>query len=323
MNKTLSIVIPTLNRYEYLKRTLNFIIPQVERNLDRIELIVACNASKDDTDIYMKDIVTKYPFVKYVYFDDYVEVGYSLIRSVDLASGEYVVLWGDDDIPFPYFSDTILDIVDQNPNIGVIFCNRLQGKDTKYGMKNLKLLITEYEEENGLYNLNDFINKFTIHLGFISSLVFKRTVWDKGRSFFNKEFYGYEHLSIILNGAKGCNCFYYNLPLEIQRQPYSRDFDSKWALYYLVGIPNMMADFDKNGLSEGALEHWEEMGCKSLTKFIWQVSYTSLDKKYYKSIRSDLLMYQRTRFRKLLTLTILYLMTKKLFVFLKNRIYND
>lgn len=35
MGKVLSIVIPTLNRYEYLKRTLEYVIPQVQKILIR------------------------------------------------------------------------------------------------------------------------------------------------------------------------------------------------------------------------------------------------------------------------------------------------
>ena len=82
MGKVLSIVIPTLNRYEYLKRTLEYVIPQVQKNLDKVELVICCNASKDKTDEYVKALLPRYPFIKYKYFDEYVEVGQSLIRSV-------------------------------------------------------------------------------------------------------------------------------------------------------------------------------------------------------------------------------------------------
>lgn len=99
MGKVLSVVIPTLNRYEYLRRTLKYVIPQVQKHLDKVELVICCNASKDKTDEYIKSLLPQYPFIKYKYFDEYVEVGQSLIRSVGEASGEYVVLWGDDDIP--------------------------------------------------------------------------------------------------------------------------------------------------------------------------------------------------------------------------------
>ena len=89
MGKTLSVVIPTLNRYEYLKRTLVQLLLQVERNQDEVELVICCNASKDETDSYMKGLVKAHPFIQYHYFDEYVEVGASLIRSVGQAHGEY------------------------------------------------------------------------------------------------------------------------------------------------------------------------------------------------------------------------------------------
>ena len=133
--KVLSIVIPTLNRYEYLKRTLDCIIPQVQRNIDKVELVICCNSSKDETDEYVKSLLIQYPFIRYKYFDEYVEVGQSFIRSLNEATGEYVVLWGDDDIPFPFFVDYVLSIIERKSDIGVIHLNRLSGKDTIYGIK--------------------------------------------------------------------------------------------------------------------------------------------------------------------------------------------
>ena len=193
--KVLSIVIPTLNRYEYLKRTLFFIIPQVQKNIDKVELVICCNSSKDKTDEYVKNLQLQYPFIKYKYFDEYVDVGQSLIRSVNEATGEYVVLWGDDDIPFPSFTDTILEIIEKNPNVGIIHCNRLAGKDTKYGLRDLSVSEKIFKQEDeGLYSIEKFVERFTIKLGFISSLVFRMDGWMKGTSYYNNQYFGYEHL---------------------------------------------------------------------------------------------------------------------------------
>ena len=49
MKKKLSVVIPTLNRYEYLRRTIQFLLPQISRNQSRVELVICTNACTDKT----------------------------------------------------------------------------------------------------------------------------------------------------------------------------------------------------------------------------------------------------------------------------------
>lgn len=322
MEKLLSIVIPTLNRYEYLKRTLSCIIPQVQKNLENVELVICCNASKDKTDEYVESLLPRYPFIRYKYFNEYVEVGQSLIRSVNEASGEYVVLWGDDDIPFPFFTDTVLNIIKKHPQIGIIHCNRLAGKDIKYGMRNLYVEEKTLSlDDEGIYPIDKFIERFTISLGFISSLIFRKDGWEKGIPYYNDQYFGYEHLSIIINGNKDRPCYYYPYPLEYQRLPFDRDFSIKWPLYKFVGTPNMMNDFDKNGMTHNAFEKWCKVHNSNFFQFVWNMMYTSQARPYFKPLCKDLSKYQKSIFRKILTYIIVYTCPKWIFSFLKKNLY--
>ncbi|MDO5526720.1 MAG: glycosyltransferase family A protein [Prevotella sp.] len=321
MGKTLSVVIPTLNRYEYLKRTLALMLPQVERNQDKVELVICNNASKDETDDYMKSIVAVYPFVQYHYFDEYVEVGDSLIRSVGQSNGEYVVLWGDDDIPYPYFVDTVLDIIHKYPEVGIIHCNRLSGKDAKYDMRKVKVHDSDYYEKDVILDLEELVQKFTISLGFISSLIFRRDCWEAGICNYSKEHYGYEHLAMIVTGAKGLKCSYYSLPIEIQRNPLERDFTVKWPLYRFIGVPNMMKDFDRLGVTTSAFKNWETTWNGSFIHFLWNMMFTSLDKKMYKPLCKELNKYQNSAIRRCFTYLIIWGMPKGLFKILRNKLY--
>ena len=318
MGKTLSVVIPTLNRYEYLKRTLAQMLPQVERNADDVELVVCCNASKDETDNYMKGILAQHPDVRYRYFDEYGEVGASLIRSVGESQGEYVVLWGDDDIPFPYFVETVLDIIRKHPDVGIIHCNRLSGKDAKYNIKELRVNDNEYKDADILLNVETLVQQFTISLGFISSLIFRKDCWDIGISNYSKEHYGYEHLAIIISGANNKQCYYYSYPLEIQRNPEKRDFTVKWPLYRFVGAPNIMRDLDKLGITKSALSDWNQIYNSSFVQFLWNMMFTSLDRKMYKPLCKELNKYQKSIIRRCLTYVIVWCMPKWLFKKLRN-----
>ena len=322
MGKLLSIVIPTLNRYQYLVRTLEFIIPQVQNNLEDTELVICCNASQDETDGYIKTILPRYPFIKYKFFDEYVEVGQSLIRSVNEATGEYVVLWGDDDIPMPFFVSTVLSIIRNNPKLGVIYVNRLSGKDTKYDMRDLQVVESYYHGiKDRIIPISELVQTFTINLGFISSLIFSKEGWNKGTNYYNPKYFGYEHLSIIINGNKDKDCYYYPYPVEIQRLPYNRDFEYKWPLYRFIGVPNMMSDFDKTGVTNGALARWHEMRNSSTSGFIWNLAYTSLNRKMYKPLCKEINLYQKSVVRKVLTYIIVYTFPRNLFYMLKGRLY--
>ena len=315
MEKLLSIVIPTLNRYQYLNRTLDYVIPQVQRNIDEVELVICCNASKDETDEYVKSILPKYPFIKYKYYDEYVEVGQSLIRSVGEASGIFVVLWGDDDIPYPCFVDVILGIIKENPGIGLIHCNRLIGKDAKYGISKLQVQNSKIDpDRESLLSLDELVQTFTIFLGFISSLIFRRNDFMSAIHCYSPEHYGFEHLGIIVNGAKGKGCYYYPYPIEIQRVPYQRDFSDKWPLYRFVGIPNMMSDFDNAGITKNAQSCFLKNRKHSLPEFIWNMSYTTLNRSFYRKRMRELNKYQSSLFRKVLSYVIVYIVPSSLFI---------
>lgn len=322
MNKLLSIVIPTLNRCEYLKITLNLILPQVENHLDEVELVVCNNASKDETDAYMKELCKEKSYIRYKYFDEYVEVGQSLIRSVGEAQGEYVVLWGDDDIPMPFFTETILGIIKKNPDVGIIHCNRLAGKDTKYGMRDIHVQerVLELDEE-GIYPIDKFVERFIISLGFISSLIFRKDGWDRGIPNYNEQYFGYEHLSIIIHGNKDRMCYYVPYPLEYQRLPYERDFSIKWPLYRFVGVPNMMTDFDKYGITCNSMLEWEKTRNRKLKDFIWNMMYTTQDRTFFKPLCKELNKYQHSMARKAMTYFIVYLCPKRIFTILKRKLY--
>lgn len=323
MDKVLSVVIPTLNRCEYLKRTFELLLPQIERNKNKVELVVCCNASKDGTDEYMESLLKQYDYIVYKYFNNYVEVGESLIRSFHNATGKYCVLWGDDDLPFPYLIDYLLDVISSNPNVSIIHLNRLHGKDTVYGMKGVQTQDEVFKQEYEVMPVSDLINRFTISLGFISSLVFKRDIWDDSQLDASKGFYGYEHLPFILCGAKNGSALYCNLPMLIQRNPMKRDFSTKWPLYHFIGVPNMMRYFDGIGLTESAYNSWDRNHNSSFPSFVWDMAYTSLDRRMYKPLCKEMNKSQKSRLRKFLTYVLVYTFPKSLFKMIKAHLYKN
>ncbi len=255
--KKLSILIPTFNRCDYLKITLTHLLPQIERHLQDIELVICSNASTDGTEEYVKDLQQKKKYINYYYFENFVEICDSFSRSIGKTTGEYVIIWGDDDIPCLYTIDYILKVLKENENVGIFHFNNMTGYDHMEYMSTLRVNYDIYDSPCKKMNLHDFLIKYAFNCGLITTFAFYREAWEKGLPYHSKEDYGYEFLPIIFNGIKGMDCIYCSFPLAIQRMPLTRVWLNRWPLYRAVGAPNMLKSMERSGLTEGAYVAWK------------------------------------------------------------------
>lgn len=89
-NKLLSICIPTYNRCDILDETLNKLFSDPDFDNESIEVIVSDNCSTDKT----KDIVAKYPLVKYFRNQENTSF-FNLTTVLSYATGKYIRLFND------------------------------------------------------------------------------------------------------------------------------------------------------------------------------------------------------------------------------------
>jgi GT2 family glycosyltransferase len=103
-----SIVIPTYNQKDLLKRCIDSIIFNTDFNRD-IEIIIVCNGCKDGSLELVKDYSSKNNKIKYVYWPD--PLGFSKAVNIGLAvsTGEYVVLLNNDSY---LLAETWLDVLE-------------------------------------------------------------------------------------------------------------------------------------------------------------------------------------------------------------------
>jgi len=94
MNIKLSICIPTYNRVGYLKELLPGVLAQL--NGGEVEVVVSDNASTDGTSDYLRSIDD--PHLRWWTNDENVGGDRNFLKCVDKAIGEYVWLFGDDDL---------------------------------------------------------------------------------------------------------------------------------------------------------------------------------------------------------------------------------
>lgn len=306
MNKIISIVIPTLNRRDYLLFTLKHFIPQIERNLDKVELIVCNNASDDDTDYHMQQLITKYPFINYIYFKQRAELAGSFPRSIAKASGKYVILWGDDDIPVPFLLEILLNTIQEYPNVDLIHFNRLIGYEDGNSMKKLVLYNNFYDKEVVIYeNISNFIQDHLWGATFMSSNLFLRSSWQEGLSYDTSNHYGFEFMGKIYYGARNSPILYISYPLCIQRKVANRSWSDKWPQYALLGIPNMVKDLENDKIFKDGLNVWNKKNNK-LILFCYILLAAADNKTMYRPLCKEINKYQYNKFRKILTYLIIY-----------------
>jgi len=308
MGKILSIAIPTLNRAEYLKFTIEAFIPQLQLYAEFAELIICSNACDDCTSDIVREFERRYDFIRYKECDNRVALGDNFKRTVDFSDGEFVILWGDDDIPAPFLIGYLLQRIKVNRDIELYYFNRLVGYEDGCPIKSLTVYENRFERVAKLYkDSSSFINDNFWGATFMSAVMFSRKVWERGLFFDTSTHYGFEFMGILYYGNKGKGIMYECFPLCIQRKVANRAWGTDWPIYALIGLPNMSRDLEKEGLFSNGLETWH----RKYNKFVlycYILMSASTDKKKYRSYCGRFAAYQKGIVRKSLAYLIIYCM---------------
>lgn len=322
--KLLSIVLPTYNRGYMMEYTLGIITEQVERNAEQVEFIVCDNASTDDTKTVVSDFAKNHNCVRFIHYDEFVEIGKSITRSIGNAIGKYILLWGDDDIPDPYLVDIILFYIQKYNGLGVIHFNGIFGTDQDdFALKDLAVMNSNFYRTAIVEDSQVFAERHYYDIGRLSSDVFLRSVWEDGIKYDTSSHYGYEFVVPILVGAKGKECLYINYPLWLHRQPLDRSWQSKAPKFMYIGMPNILKDLEKEGIIKDWKHLWS-VHLKQYTKhFYFVIPQVLLDKKSYYPLLKDLKAYQPSFIRRRYIDFCFYCVPPAFYKFLRRRRYSN
>lgn len=167
-----SIVIPTYNRADLLKRAINSFLAQ---NFGNFEIIVSDNNSTDHT----RKVIESLGDERIVYSKNSENIGSlpNIQKVIMMAQGKYIITHGDDDVIL--FSNSLRRIYNliNEENCGFIRLNYLS-KDRR-NTKISNVFIDQLDQSSDLYvprntqslPLIEFLEK--VHTEFISGLVFK------------------------------------------------------------------------------------------------------------------------------------------------------
>jgi glycosyltransferase involved in cell wall biosynthesis len=115
-NPKVSVIIPTLNRADFIKESINSVLSQTYQDF---EIIVIDDGSTDNT----REIVEGYDNEKIKYFYQK-NSGLNSARNTGIrnSKGEYISYLDSDDIWHPYKLEKQVAILDKNSDIGLVYC---------------------------------------------------------------------------------------------------------------------------------------------------------------------------------------------------------
>ncbi|RYY08217.1 MAG: glycosyltransferase family 2 protein [Sphingobacteriaceae bacterium] len=175
MVELISVIIPNYNHAKYLNQRIDSVLQQSYQNF---EVIILDDCSKDES----KLIIDQYkddPKVSQIVFNEH-NSGSTFLqweRGIELAKGNYVWIAESDDYADPEFLQSLVNIINQNDNIGLAYC----GSNTvdELGNKIGKLIQEVPNNQNGYYLNNGFDecrNAFFFHpiVPNASAVIFKK-----------------------------------------------------------------------------------------------------------------------------------------------------
>lgn len=298
----LTIGIPTYNREEFLKENIDALFPQLHDYLEDIEIIIADNASEDNTRMVVENASEKYNVpVRYKCHENNIGPENNAVWIVDNCKGKYLYLMGDDDILSPNFIEIIFPLLKSKENYVALHWNRLSGDAECNNNKLLDVVFTGTPTE--ALAPKDFALRVMQNPSFISSIIFKKEVLDFGKTYFDNKYYGFRffaqmYFGILLSSQK---CLYYYFPLVIQRNP-SKTWEKYWAQYLIGSLSEIFHDMDS--FSPGVYPKWNSRLRKYAPKYLNGVA---RNRAYYRDItvRSQMNKYL-TKKEKLLFYFYLY-----------------
>lgn len=199
--KTLSIIIATHNRPKLLKKCINSLIGQINKE---VEIIVVDNHPKKTA----KNIVSKYKKVKYS-FEKNTGLSFARNNGWKKAEGKYVAYIDDDSIADDKFVGSILGFIKKKPEI-----EAFGGSYSRYSNKKIPFW---FPSNYGTMNNGRFLKKLTIGREWLSgtNMIFKKSLLKKVKGFNNelgmngkKVSYGEETDLLIRLAVKNIDVFY-------------------------------------------------------------------------------------------------------------------
>ncbi|MEK9135513.1 MAG: glycosyltransferase family 2 protein, partial [Bacteroidota bacterium] len=178
----LSICIPTMNRPEYMKGLLDNILDQITEDelAGRLEIVVVDGGVGDATKQLVDAFAARHRDVVYFQRETRSNIDADILKSVELAHGEYCWLFSDDDRFTAHSIRHLLDTLGKQAEVAGCFVNRCSyNSDLTHRVSEPHGWPHALLKRDYLFATKDeCFEVLGIDLGFISSQVVKRALWE-------------------------------------------------------------------------------------------------------------------------------------------------
>ena len=260
-NIELSIIIPTFNRPYYLKKSIDSLIRAYNYTNLRKEFIISDSGS--DRIYYKKyeEFIKNFKFIKWIKSNRSLKIEKSIERCVEISSGKFIHIFGDDDIALPGLGEIVESIIQRNKN-NIIYINRLIGDKDLINVNEIahSNIIGEGIDE---ISLSKFIDNYRHWPGFIPSLIFRRDCWKRGFKKTNNPLEGYSFLEYLFRGNSKKKVYIIGWPLIIQRRGV-QTWKEFWPYYFHISMVELLKRMDKESISKNALNNMMKYDLKFL-----------------------------------------------------------
>ncbi len=172
--KLLTIAIPTYNRAQYLDINLNQIWKQIEGNENTVEILVANNDSKDNTEDIVKNYVLKGFNITYIRNSSNIGATENVIQCFSRAHGKYVLVLADDDCLINGSLKKILKVLSTG-NYGNIFLSAYN-----YSRDFIKERPLKHSNLVLIYrNKTTFVKRVSFYSTFLSGNIVNKSILDR------------------------------------------------------------------------------------------------------------------------------------------------
>jgi len=186
----ISFCIPTYNRVSDLRAALSTILPQATRD---IEVVVSDNGSTDGTREMVAELQEKYQQLRY--FRSETNLGYdrNLLRCVEMAAGDYVWLFGSDDLLKPGAAEAVRRALPAKP--AMVFVNHEVFTDEGEICLKRKLF---WGKDVNFRSPRAFLAFLGMNLSFMTGLVLRRELCLQAEDVAEAVGTGWIHLELVL-----------------------------------------------------------------------------------------------------------------------------
>lgn len=122
----LTISIPTYNRAKLLKDNVLALLSDINKSsipISKLEILISDNASTDETPIFCQGLIRKSEIIRYHRNESNLGPDLNFVNCVNMASGEYIILLGDDDKFEDGSINIVLNLIKYNFGYSLILIN--------------------------------------------------------------------------------------------------------------------------------------------------------------------------------------------------------